>query len=232
MEKNLKFEPQSNRFTRYTRMEWEICRKKAQAYLLEHPKPKYYKVIGGTSNPFRWHIDEDGARVGLTYITYSIGEVTRIKSLVLSLWNQMAEPANAYEEIKQNDFSFLHGKNKELDELLWNRAEKDDVNLQYIDFDTPLSFYRFSTYEFDLDNFDGHKLEDQEEQHMVCITDEQYIYLLTETLYESCFSFNDLVRYNAPFAQELLEMISHGMSVPAMIMFDEVRDDAKMIKAL
>jgi hypothetical protein len=120
----------------------------------------------------------------------------------------------------------FRGKSQELDALLFERADKEDIDVEYIAFEKPYKFYLFSTYDY---NVEEHVLEEEEKVH-VCLTDEQYLYLLTEQLYDYEFSFNYLLRYNAPFAQELLEVISGGLHVPSLISWDEIYADAEQIK--
>jgi len=76
---------------------------------------------------------------------------------------------------------------------------------------------------------DGNLLDEREEVD-VRLTNEQYIYLLTEVLYNEFFSFIDLVRYNPALAQEIVELITPKVDfTPTMISFDDIYIDREQI---
>jgi hypothetical protein len=86
--------------------------------------------------------------------------------------------------------------------------------------------YRFSTIYYDIDE----ESFQEREYYDIRLTDKQYEYLLTLELCEYGYTFNDLVYDNPPFAAELVDLISDGMVIPSVILFDEVYADAKQIR--
>ena len=227
MTKKNMYQPQANRFDTYGRENWNELRERAKTFLKEHPKQKYYRITGDTPNILLWAVDENDKSTGMAYIPFTDEEVRRIKQLVLNLYNQTADhPAHSFEELKIDNYMTFRGKDKELDALLFERADMEDIDLEHIALDTPLKFYLFSTYDYDMEK----QALGEAERGKVCLTDEQYLYLLTEQLYDSDFSFNYLLRYNAPFAQKLLDIISGGMHAPSLIAWDEIYADAEHIR--
>ncbi len=86
--------------------------------------------------------------------------------------------------------------------------------------------YRFSTIDYDIDE----ESFQEREYYDIRLTDKQYEYLLTQKLYNCDFNFNNLAYKNPPFAQKLIYLLSGGMFVPQVILFDEVWADAKQIR--
>ena len=227
MTKKISYLPQAKRFDNLGRERWNECYEQAKTFLKEHPKPTYYRITGDTPNILLWAVDENDKSTGMTYIAFTDEEVQRIKQIILDLHNQTAtKPAKSYEELMIDNYMVFRGKSQELDALLFERADKEYIDVEHVAFDRPFKFYLFSTYDY---NVEKHELE-EEEKGNVCLTDEQYLYLLTEQLYDHEFSFNYLVRYNAPLAQELLDIISGGLHAPSLISWDEIYADAEQIK--
>ena len=227
MKKN-SYQPKANRFSSsYDRNQWYKLYDRAKSYFEKHPKPKYYRITGDSPNILLWTVDENDNPTSQTYLALTDEEVQRIKQLVLKLYNQTAEqPAATFEELTIDNYMSFRGKSKELDSLLYERAAKDQIDVEHIAWDNPLKFYLFSSYDYDMET----KALGEAERGNVCLTDEQYLYLLTEQLYKTDFSFHYLLRYNAPFAQELLDVISGGLCAPSLITWDEIYADAELIR--
>lgn len=225
--KNITTERTSNKLRRaIDRKRWDECKQRAQAYLAEHPKSLYYAV---DAEPGETFIDEmnsvkndKGQWVTRVYLPYTDQEVQRIKHKVLDLWNAShQQKAHSFEELNITDLTPFRGKNKVLDKLLWKRAEDvEGVKLLNISFDEPRKYYQFSSYMItDLDM----KLIDRQ-KWMVRLTDEEYLYLLTEQLFGR-LTLNRLYSYNPALAQSINDMMYH----PEVIWFEEIENDYRHI---
>lgn len=226
--KNITTERTTNKLRRaFERKRWDECKQRAQAYLSEHPKSLYYAV---DAEPGETFIDEmnsvkndKGQWVTRVYLPYTDQEVQRIKHKVLDLWNAShQQKAHSFEELNITDLTPFRGKNKVLDKLLWKRAEDvEGVKLLNINFDDPRHYYQFSSYmitDFDMKLIDRQKW-------MVRLTDEEYLYLLTERLFNGGLSLNRLYCYNPALAQSINDMMYHS----EVIWFDEIENDYRHI---
>ncbi len=227
----ISYQPSANRVNKYTRKDWETCSTLARIFLAEHPKPRHYYIEGETDCIlFQVYNEERDECFALTYLPYTDEEVNRIKELLLEVYNGTAEqPAATYEQMPQDDISALYGKNKELDALLWDRAAEHHVFATRISLDNPLKFYEVTYVEYDME-----KRAFEEERHAnLCLSDEQYLYLLTEMLFSlktdiEPFTFMDLARYNPAFAQYLADTVRKN-SESCVLIFDEIYNDAVQI---
>lgn len=227
----ISYQPSANRVNKHTRKDWETCRVLAEQFLAEHPKPKQYYVEGETDNIlFQVYNEERDECFAMTYLPYTDEEVTRIKELLLDVYNSTAEqPAATFEQMPQDDISALYGKSKELDALLWDRAAEHHVFATRISLDNPRKFYRVTYVEYDMEE----RAFEEEEPANLCLSDEQYLYLLTEMLFSlkttyNPFTFVDLARYNPNFAQYIADIIKEN-SDSCVIIFDDIYNDAVQI---
>ena len=195
----ISYQPSSKRFNAYTRKYWDMCKELAEQFLAVHPNPKHYYVEGETDCIlFLVYNEERDECFAMTYLPYTDEEAKRIKELLLEVYNSTAEqPAATYEQMPKDNISALYGKNKELDALLWDRAAEHHVFATRISLDGPLKFYEVTYVEYDIEK----GAFEEERQANLCLSDEQYLYLLTEMLFSFQnssypFTFMDLVRYN------------------------------------
>ena len=230
--KNITTERTCNKLKRARdRKRWAECQQRAQAYLAEHPKAMFYEVdaeVGETWIDAMNSTENDkGEWVTRVYLPYTDNEVLRIKHKILDLWNAShQQKAHSFEELNIDDLTPYRGKNKVLDKLLWKRAEDTEgVKLKTIRFNNPCRYYRFSSFmiiEWDEKLIDRHRF-------MLRLTDEEYLYLLTERLFSgSSFSLNELYCYNPTLAQSINDMMYH----PQVIWFDELDKDYEHILAI
>ena len=222
--KNITTERTCNRLRRAVdRKRWDESKQQVEAYLAEHPKPLFYQVDAEPGETLRDEMNsvrnEKGQWITRVYLTYTDKEVQRIKHKILDLWNAShQQKAHSFEELNIDDFTPFRGKNKVLDKLLWKRAEDiEGVKFRSIRFDNPRRFYRFSSF---MIIEEDEKLIDRQ-KWMVRLTDEEYLYLLTERQFNGRFSLNRLYCYNPALAQSINDMMYH----PEVVWFDEVEDD-------
>ena len=82
----------------------------------------------------------------------------------------------------------------------------------------------------------GYNRGDLYRTYGVELTDEEYLYLLTEQLFDSCFSFNRLLLYKPELAREICNATDGTATMyalnPYLIIMDEVVEDAKKIKEM
>jgi hypothetical protein len=204
--KKISCEPKPSRFEYFDREKWNKSKQMAERYLAEHPRPKYYRVKGYSDNIFRRVVNDETMEVAAyTYLTYTDEEVKRMKELLLKVYNSTAtHPAKSYDEMKTDDISELCGKNKELDKLLWKRAAKDEIFAEHIDLDNPL---KFTEFQYIMEDNQGTDKKSREVLPAnINLTDEQYVYLLTEVLYDCVFTFMTLVKHHPEFAEYLAEV--------------------------
>jgi hypothetical protein len=101
-----------------------------------------------------------------------------------------------------------------------------------IDLNTPLHAYLFSGYRYDVNTqtMDTHRY-----YRRVVLTDEEYLYLLTEHVNDRYFTFNRLLLLNAPLAQKICAATADVDSTmvastnPYLILMDEVASDMETI---
>ena len=211
----------------------EEAAQKARQYLAENPKKVYYCMTGYPTD-VPW--DEVPEQDFCSLISYTNEEVERLKQLIVEVWNMDAEPENqinSYDELDPDcNLDDLRGCNSELDQLLWERAEKQDFALSMIDLNTPLHAYLFSGYRYDVNTqtMDTHRY-----YRRVVLTDEEYLYLLTEHVNNRYFTFNRLLLVNAPLAQKIcaatedVDSTMVASTDPHLILMDEVASDMEAI---
>ena len=228
------FENQEDRFgiKAYLTKKLEEATQQASQYLEETPKQVYYCMSGyPTDVPWAEEPDEDFYRL----ISYTDEEVERIKQLLVEAWNMYAEPEaqiKSYDELDPNEnLEEYRGCNSELDQLLWQRAEEQDFALRGIDLSQQLHAYLFSGYRY---NTEKQAMESYRYYQRVVLTDEEYLYLLTQQLFYQDFSFNHLLLINAPLAQKICANTVQADPViiytdPYIILMDEVVSDMQAI---
>ncbi len=212
---------------KYIRERKKECEEQARKYLAEHPKTTYYVASGYPSMMESEDFTPEPYYTSL--IAYSEEEIHRIKELIVEVWNNddPESPIQSVDDIDEGqDLSFFEGANDELDELLWGRASLNDFVLSDLDFDHPVHAYLFRTWEYSKRTDEMAKYKSGK---MVVLTDDEYLYLLTEQLFSRSFSFNRLLLYNAPLAQKICnatdgDVMMESMS-PYLIIMTEVVED-------
>lgn len=206
------------------------CEEQARKYLAEHPKTTYYIASGYPT--MMAHDDDIPDSDYRSLIAYTEEEIKRIKELIVEEWNK-SDPESSIQSVDDIDLdlSEFEGANDELDKLLWGRAAWNDFVMTDLDMDHPVHAYRFRTWKYS-------KRTDEMEKYKggqrVILTDEEYLYLLTEQLFDRYFSFNRLLLYNAPLAQKICNATDGDFMVEAMapylIIMTEVVEDMEAIK--
>jgi len=216
----------------YLRMRKE-CEDKARKYLEENPKPDYFVLYAETETCVPRYF----------FVSYSDDEIRRIKEYLVEDWNEECEydsskqKAKSFEEIKYEDIDFsLLLEDKDFESLLWGDVRdylEEQCDLKYVDIRKPIHCYRMRTWEYD-------KSKDEmipcPRPHLVELTDEEYLYLLTEQLFDDDFSFNRLLLYKPELAREICNATDGTATMyalnPYLIIMDEVVEDAKKIKEM
>ena len=205
---------------------------KARKFLAENPKPNYYIAIGLPTD-IPWGEDQEDMFSCL--LCYTDDEVQRLKQLIVEAWNHDTDPeyqVTSYEEIDPaEDLRMLRGINNELDDLLWGRAEDVDFDPGSINLEQPMHAYRFSTYSYDKRT---KQMATRRCSRLVVLTDEEYLYLLTEQVFDRDFTFNRLLLYKPELAQKICDATADNdpivsMQVPYIILMDEVESDMEKI---
>ncbi len=206
------------------------CEAKARQYLAEHPKTKYYVASGYPAMMESEYFTPDPTFSSL--IAYTDNEIKRIKELIVEGWNRdnPESQIRTIEGIDDLDLAEYQGNNAELDNLLWGRAALNDFVMTDLNMDHPVHAYHFSAWEYDL--IKG-VMSPGKSHHAVILTDDEYVCLLTEQLFNRRFSFNRLMQYDAPLAQKISracdgDYMSESIN-PYLILMDEVLEDAERI---
>ena len=215
---------------KYIRERKKECEEQARKYLAEHPKTTYYIASGYPT--MMAHDDDVPDSDYRSLIAYTEEEIKRIKELIVEVWNNEDpnSPIQSVDDIDDFNLSEWEGLNDELDELLFERAAWNDFVMTDLDMDHPVHAYRFRTWKYS-------KRTDEMEKYKggqrVILTDEEYLYLLTEQLFDRYFSFNRLLLYNAPLAQKICHATDGDFMIEAMapylIIMTEVVEDMEAI---
>ena len=211
---------------KYIRENKKECEEKARQYLAEHPKTTYY-IASGYPMIFA-HVDDSPDPDYSALIPYTEDEIKRIKQLIVQEWNNADpdSPIQSIDDIEDFCLGEWEGANEELDKLVWERGEFYDFVVTDLDMDHPVHAYEFHTWEYSKRTGEMAKYK---RGHLVTLTDEEYIYLLAEQLFDRAFSFNRLLLYNAPLAQKICDatdgdVVMESMSPYVIIMTEVVKD--------
>ena len=210
------------------------CKEQARKYLEEHPKRKYC-VVGGYPTEIPW--GEEPEEDYYTLVSYTDTEIQRMKELFVEEWNKGVDDPKYYvktfDDIPEEHFDLIdfEGVNDELTKLVWDRAEGyDSFYARSINLTNPVHAYLFSVFSYDKRK---KKMAEYRSGKRVVLTDEEYLYLLTEQLFDRHFSFNRLLLYNAPLAQKICNATDGDFFMestsPYLILMDEVVDDMENI---
>lgn len=214
----------------YIRNRQKECEEQARQYLAEHPKTTYYVMTGHPS-----YIDDDSDMECIHLMAYTDDEVQRIKQLFVDVYNiGIEDPSmilHSFEELADDfctSYETEYGSD-ELDALVWKRAYEEGFEAKSIDLLHPVHSYRFREWEYNPRKDEmGRRLV-----HSVILTDEEYLYLLTQQLMDRHFSFNRLLLYNPRLAQKICDATDGDEMFPSfspyLILMDEVVNDVEQI---
>ena len=171
-------------------------------------------------------------------------EAIRVKQLLIETYNMNrpngCEEAETLEQLFEGEHRIslesLKGKNAELDELLLDHIHEDIFYLfsPLLDLNDYCYMYNMTCLEISLDS---RKL-DSEMVIPIPLTDDEYIYLLVQLLMSDYYTYNMLVLDNPKLAGKITNVASNIFSEdhltiikgPFVILFDEIANDAKIIK--
>ena len=218
---------------KYIREQKKECEEQARKYLAEHPKTKYY-YVGGFPMEIPW--EDAPEEDSYSLIAYTDDEIQRMKELFVEVWNKLADDpkkhVQTFEEIPEEDFDLIEfeGENDELTKLLWDRGASIGFAVRSINITNPVHAYRFVIWGY---NKRQQEMDKHRSGRLVVLTDEEYLYLLTEQLFSRHFSFNRLLLYNAPLAQKICHSTDGDFFMeaesPYLILMDEVVEDMENI---
>lgn len=203
------------------------CEAKAREYFATKQRIKYYLLSGRLELGSECHY----------LLPFSDEEVALVKQLVVDEYKAYMDEdegpiASTFEEVCEDLPLYELEGNEELDRLVFEPAQDDFigeyVNVHKIDFEHPRYLYRASYFEYGMEKPYVTKVE---------LTDEDYIYLLTQKLLNDHFSFNRLLLYRPELAQDINEQLDGCLhdyewesNNPFLIMLDEIDMDAAAIK--
>lgn len=205
------------------------CEAKAKAFFATKERKKSYVFSG--------EVPENCPRSFLCCLTDK--EVARIKELTVERYNDYVKKnlpnwdetdlVSSFEQLcKEDMLAEMYGENQELDDLIFDR---------YTRYDGP-----FILHDIDLEH--AHCVYDMTYQEFgkepvkvkANLTDEEYVYLLTQRLLNDSFSFNRLLLYRPELAQKINEQFDgccndflFESENPFLVVFDEVNADAEAI---
>ena len=208
--------------------------KKAKDYLANKKERKTYYSFIGTS------FSENNDGEISVYLRYTQDEINHLIQLFIDLFNEgIDDESDKVSKLSEIDIPLIEfeGSNPDIDELL-NRCYNCDVNLKDID-PTPHYFYKMSCF-----GWNSRRKELSKPTYFsVDLTDEEYLYLLTQQLGTryNCppfFSYNDLVFENPKLAHHInlpadaafLDGETCLHQGPFFVIFDEVIDDVIAIE--
>lgn len=203
------------------------CEAKAREYFATKQRTKYYLLSCQLELGSECHY----------LLPFSDEEVARVKQLVVDEYKAYMDEdegpiASTFEEVCEDLPLYELEGNEELDRLVFEPAQDDFigeyVNVHKIDFEHPRYLYSASYFEYGMEKPYVTKVE---------LTDEDYIYLLTQKLLNDHFSFNRLLLYRPELAQDINEQLDGCLhdyewesNNPFLIMLDEIDMDAAAIK--
>lgn len=177
------------------------CEQSAKAFFEKKEKKNYYSVSGSPA-----YEDDDMPRAYYHWFTDEDKE--KIKELIVSVYNAEYAteptdlPAYSYKDVCENgSLGDLRSVNRELDELLFdNFWDECDMLVEDIDFENSSHLYQFLCRGY----YEREKRMLPPESFKVPLTDEEYIYLLTQKLmHGEMFNFNRLIQTNPQLAQKI-----------------------------
>ena len=205
------------------------CESKARAFFATKERKKSYVFSG--------EVPENCPRSFLCCLTDE--EVARINELTVIRYNDYIKKnlpnwdetdlASSFEQLcKEDMLAELYGENQELDDLIFDRYNGYDgpFILHSIDLQNVYCLYSMTYQEFGKEPV----------KVKASLTDEEYVYLLTQRLLNDSFSFNRLLLYRPELAQKINEQFDgccndflFECDNPFLIVFDEVNADAEAI---
>ncbi len=230
----MKNENLNNDFNQHVAKKRAEAEAKAKEFFLNKKERQTYFLFSGTSA-----IEGDDMDKSF-YFAYTQEEVNHFIQLFIDLCNQDAESETdkvdtlAAVEEKAHLWEY-ENSNSGLDEL-FERCLDNDMLLEDID-PTPLYLYSMSCFYWD---YQRQKISERL-RFKVELTDEEYLYLLTEQLTTRSgatpgFNINDLVFKRPELARKINvvadSFIGHGISCnkyPFFVIFDEVLSDVEAI---
>ena len=205
------------------------CEAKDKAFFATKERKKSYVFSG--------EVPENCPRSFLCCLTDE--EVTRVKKITIEYYNDdvrknmpnwdETDLVSSFDQLCEKDLlAEMYGKNQELNDLIFNRYNGYDgpFILHSIDLQNAYCVYSMTYQEFGKEPI----------KVKVSLTDEEYIYLLTQRLLNDSFSFNRLLLYRPELAQKINEQLDgccndflFESENPFLIVFDKVNADAEAI---
>ena len=208
----------------------QTAEEKAREYFYNQKEhTAHYKVTGYMFGECAWD--------NSILVDFTDEEVARMKRLIIETVNDSHVTAQPITTIKEAMDALtlveIIQMNKELKTIIDNRLEFALAYINEIDFDTKYYYYDFSVLVCD---YYG-KQEVSRYDYRECLTDEEYLTLLTLQLqYRRSFTFNMLIEEEPQLAAKLSRGWRHGFQsftlpedMTFVILFDEVRKDAEII---
>lgn len=212
----------------------------AKEFLATKERQKYYQ--------FECESEDD--RFNTRFLPLIDDDIAEIKEIIMDGYKKyyMEKPKNGeerplptFEEVlKEIDLYEFEG-DEDLDSLIFKHIQFTDFydpnHVVSMDLEHPHYYYQVTCVGYDT------KKEDTKIPHRVKIrlTDEEYIYLLTQRLLDENFTFNKLLSLRHELAQKINEQVSGyyfnmddyiANDFPYLIVFDEINADAEKIRQM
>lgn len=207
----------------------------ARKFLANKQRQKYY-IISGFDTTFAGETDCWTS----CFVSFTDEEVEFVSRSLIDIYNKGVEDSekipygtNILELCKDMPISEITGENSELDNLFEHKICGLDITLEEVNFDS-----HFNLYSFSLIPYDSNTKKTLEPIHFrVELSDEQYIYMLTQKLLlKEQFNYNRLVLTNPTLAQKIThsgsDILFDRVNInPYIVEFTEIDNDIQEILA-
>jgi len=208
----------------------------AKEFLATKERQKYYQ----------FECESDEGLSGSDYLPLTDDDIAEIKEIIMDGYKKyyMEEPSDgeerplpSFEEVlKEIDLYDFEG-DEDLDSLIFKHIQFTDFydpnHVVSMDLEHPHYYYQTTCI--------GYNKEKKEPRYpmkvKVQLTDEEYIYLLTQNLLEKGFTFNRLIMLRPELAQKINLQIDGcyfdyniKWEEPFLVVFDEINADAEKIR--
>lgn len=211
---------------------------KVKEFLASKERQKYYQ----------FECESEDGRSGFEYLPLTDDDIAEIKEIIMDgykkyYWEEPKDgeerPLPSFEEVlKEIDLYEFEG-DEDLDSLVFKHIQFTDFydpnHVVSMDLKHPHYYYQVTCVGYDPEREDTQKPR----RILIRLTEEEYIYLVTQRLLDENFTFNKLLSLRPELAQNINESVSgyyYNMDdyiandFPYLIVFDEINADAEKIR--
>ncbi len=207
----------------------------AKEFLASKERQKYYA----------FECESDECCLSTHYLPLTDDDIVEIKEIIMDGYkkyymeaseNGNEKPLPSFEEVLKEIDLFDFESDEDLDLLIFRRVQSDEFydpnHVVSMDLKHPHYYYQTTCF--------GYDKEKKEPRHpkkvKVQLTDEEYIYLLTQNLLEKSLTFNRLIMLRPELAQKINQQIDGcyyhyhiKWNEPFLVVLDEINADAEKI---